>query len=50
MCPLQDCLKWKLNGEKLLRESGVPYTVVRFYFYGNQDSLRDYIQVTQGDP
>jgi len=47
---LADCLKWKLDGERILKASGVPYTVVRFYFYANQDSSTEFVQVTQGDP
>lgn len=27
----EDCVKWKLRGEEMLRSSGLPYTIVRSY-------------------
>lgn len=32
---LRDVLKWKLRGEQLLRNSGLPYTIIRAYSLNN---------------
>mmetsp|Transcript_45638 Transcript_45638/g.111112 ORF Transcript_45638/g.111112 Transcript_45638/m.111112 type:complete len:344 (-) Transcript_45638:91-1122(-) len=47
---LKDVLKWKAQGEKLLRESGVPYSVLRFSAYYGGEANPDKVWITQGDP
>eukprot|EP00285_Hemiselmis_virescens_P017824 CAMPEP_0173379258 /NCGR_PEP_ID=MMETSP1356-20130122/2280_1 /TAXON_ID=77927 ORGANISM="Hemiselmis virescens, Strain PCC157" /NCGR_SAMPLE_ID=MMETSP1356 /ASSEMBLY_ACC=CAM_ASM_000847 /LENGTH=350 /DNA_ID=CAMNT_0014332569 /DNA_START=58 /DNA_END=1110 /DNA_ORIENTATION=+ len=48
---LLDVLKWKANGEDLLRTSGLPYTICRFAFYsGEPVPTPNAIKIVQGDP
>lgn len=53
---LRDVLKWKLRGEQLLRNSGLPYTIIRAYSLNNnaaniaQNKDDTAIAIFQGEP
>jgi len=50
---LKDALKWKAQGEALLRDAGVPYSILRFAAYYGANGVEatpDNIWITQGDP
>jgi uncharacterized protein YbjT (DUF2867 family) len=47
---LDDLLNWKFKGEEALRDSGVPYTIVRPGSLNYEPGGRHGIKVMQGDP